>query len=319
MSRGCCFLIIIFCVLAGCVGVDEKRDFFFQNGHNHYIQKDYTSAELDFNNAIHVDPDFGEGYKRIADCYTWQNRWGDAERLYRKAIALNPKLLGAHLALAEILVMDNSIEEARACIDSILTDFPDNDRALFLSGILYFNENRPEEASAVLKGIISSVDPTTPCYILSRFLIKEPQVDLAALKDRKDVISLPFIMITSACAFTQFDYAKETSRRKLTGLISVFNEFMAENFYSKEFKWFTVAIAKAALDNRTIDSNLINILNGINMMNEEKKVQTMEPMKSNDSFVKNNYSSLLSKPVMILVGSLMFVLILFNRSRFGEK
>ncbi len=66
---------------------------------------------------------------------------------------------------------------------------------------------------------------------------------------------------------------------------------------------------------------MLPILDHLNI-NEDQLHNTEENIHYEETgmlFAQNTYPSWVSKPVLIIVGSLMFVLILFNRSRFENK
>ena len=82
--------------------------------------------------AIEIDPGLAEPYPALAVIRAhWDREWADAERLYRKAIALNPGYATCHHWLAtDYLAAVGRLEEAREEIDIALELDP-------LSSIIY--------------------------------------------------------------------------------------------------------------------------------------------------------------------------------------
>jgi serine/threonine-protein kinase len=72
--------------------------------------------------AIELDPALAEAYPSLATIrVVWDREWGDAECLYRKAIALNPGYATAHHWLAtDYLALIGRIDEARQEIEIAL-------------------------------------------------------------------------------------------------------------------------------------------------------------------------------------------------------
>ena len=128
-------------VLIGCAGVSEKRDYYYRLGGDYYRKCDYKLAETYFQNSVQVDPEFTDGYKRLADCCIWQNRWKEAESLYRQVIQMKPDDQDARLSLVELLIIEGRIRESRLIFAALPLPENDHPRARLLSGMIDIYEH----------------------------------------------------------------------------------------------------------------------------------------------------------------------------------
>jgi tetratricopeptide (TPR) repeat protein len=55
-----CFVLIT--TLAGCGSVESRRQKYFERGKSYVAEEKYKEAEIEFKNALQIDPEFAEGY-----------------------------------------------------------------------------------------------------------------------------------------------------------------------------------------------------------------------------------------------------------------
>lgn len=108
-------------------------------------QKFYKAGELDsaitvFKTATEVDSMKGDAYQLLAKSYLTKGtiRYRQrAKEAIRKAVQLEPDNVEYQLIHAEILVAQSFKENARALLEDIIVQYPDNPEALYMLGNIY--------------------------------------------------------------------------------------------------------------------------------------------------------------------------------------
>ncbi len=72
--RSCIFQIVVLLMvlavfLAGCSSNEEKKASHLEKGKTYFEKGEYKSAELQFRNAILIDPEFVYAYERLGETY----------------------------------------------------------------------------------------------------------------------------------------------------------------------------------------------------------------------------------------------------------
>ena len=67
-------------VVSGCASDDEKKQSHFEKGQTYFDNGEYKSAELEFKNAVQIDPRFLDAHLRLAETYM---KMGDAQETFR--------------------------------------------------------------------------------------------------------------------------------------------------------------------------------------------------------------------------------------------
>ena len=62
-------LIGLALIATGCSSDEEKKTSHFEKGKTYFEKGEYKSAELEFRNAIQIDPEFVDAYERLGETY----------------------------------------------------------------------------------------------------------------------------------------------------------------------------------------------------------------------------------------------------------
>ena len=104
-------LILLVCVaflpaaMIACGSQEEKKMKFLEKGKTLYEQGDYVKAQLEFKNALQIDPKFADGYYWLGMIRQHEGNWKQAYGSFAKAAELDPDHLKAQLQLGRLLLL----------------------------------------------------------------------------------------------------------------------------------------------------------------------------------------------------------------------
>ena len=87
------FLVVLVCavlIISGCGGAESRKEKYLQSANEHYFQDDCKKAELDYKNALQIDPKSVDGLVGLARCMLEKKEWKKAYQLLRGAIEQDP-------------------------------------------------------------------------------------------------------------------------------------------------------------------------------------------------------------------------------------
>jgi eukaryotic-like serine/threonine-protein kinase len=111
----------------------------------HTIQPEQLDASIEhFRRAIEIDPNFALAYSALGSAYVNRvlkglGQAGDhekAQKVFRKALALDPKLLEARRHMVFIYLTDGQKQKARAEIDLLRQEYPNDSGVQFVRGVV---------------------------------------------------------------------------------------------------------------------------------------------------------------------------------------
>ncbi len=175
----------------------------------------FEPAKVAVQRALALSPNLAEALSEKGfSLYFFEFDWPGAEREFRRALAVNPNVAMAHFGLAQLLVMQNRLdegfvhlrlareldpmspflntmeasyllasgrrEEARARLNRVFDIAPDFYLAHRAQGLLYLAEQRPELAIVSLRRAVALADGNTrPSALLGMHLARLGQRDEA--------------------------------------------------------------------------------------------------------------------------------------------
>jgi serine/threonine-protein kinase len=127
----------------------------FHLGINLWGQEKYGEAEAAFRKAINLKPDSPEPYCNLAIVLNDQRKHGAAEEVSRKAIALKPDLAEAYINLGRALAGQGKHNEAEASYRKAIDLKPDSAAAYNNLGYVLHEQRRYEKAEAAYRKAIN--------------------------------------------------------------------------------------------------------------------------------------------------------------------
>jgi len=148
-------------------------------------QRDGEKAEAALKTFIEQNPDAGKLRIALGQLYETTNRPAEARKVYATLGEKAPKTaegLAARNRVAAIDIRDGKMDEARANIDKILADAPDDSGALLLRSGLRFTDNKIDDAIADLRLVLRK-EPENGRALLLLAQAYVRQNELALAKD----------------------------------------------------------------------------------------------------------------------------------------
>jgi len=108
-------------------------------------------AERAFRKVIAIDPRSAGAYANLGVIYMRRKEWGPAIEVLRKADRLAPQVAGIRLNIGLVYYRQNDFQSAIAPFESVLRDQPNSTQARYLLGLCYFFNQRWGEAVDTLQ------------------------------------------------------------------------------------------------------------------------------------------------------------------------
>ena len=139
-------------LLAACAGNPEiAKARYLANGQSYAKKQQYSSAAIEFRNALKIDPRFIEAHYQLAQASLAQHDWRAAYAALEKTIELDPSRLDARLDRGRLYVAARDYKKAEADARYVLTQDPQNIGAYELLGTVLVAQQEPQEALAAFK------------------------------------------------------------------------------------------------------------------------------------------------------------------------
>src|SRR5579864_456553 len=130
-------LLVLTLIGAGCQSntVKARRD--FESGKRYFEKQQFAEADIEFHKSLQRNPDAWEPRYYIAKIDLKLGRWQDAQLGLKDVLERNPKVVSAHLDLAELLLASGQTRESEAQLDEAENLEPNSPRTQALRAGLY--------------------------------------------------------------------------------------------------------------------------------------------------------------------------------------
>ncbi len=311
------FIVLLSILIIGCASIEDKKQFFFQKGQIFFQKNEYAKANMCFRNAVKIDSEFGMAYGKIGECEIRLNRWKKAIPYFRKAVQFSPEFKEDWLLLAELLILEKKIDEAKDIISVAVKKFPNSKRGLLLTGIISILENKIDKADEIFKHVIEikTLDRSKSYITIAQLLgNKDDRYKDAELIEqlflRNEKIPLTLLALVSVCLVER-------------------NTFDRENIYEKLIQFYPTnktaidSFTNLSLDFKQPKPTDMSEANKLNIKNS----RSGSSLKGDSSLPPIKFSKIaddkkmeiqkkwfeMTEIIMIIVGSFMFLIIIFGR------
>jgi tetratricopeptide (TPR) repeat protein len=190
-SRMRCAVVAV-CVLAalltGCSNPDEKKRKYLESGQRHFDKGEYGEAQIQFRNAIQVDPRFASAHYKLARTAMklGDNQTADQELLATVQIQPDPAdpegmrvFYAAHLDLANLLILVHQLSEAKEHLDLLEQKQPDADFYIARAGYNAAANNAPAALADIQKALKMDPKRSDSYLMLAKLQVQGQQWDAA--------------------------------------------------------------------------------------------------------------------------------------------
>jgi tetratricopeptide (TPR) repeat protein len=132
-----------------------------EKGNRYFGQKQWSSAESEYREALLIDPDLADGYYRLGLLQVQQQHPTAAAQSLSRAVDLDPKNLDARLHLGDLLISSTQYDEARQQANAVLQQDSKNAGAHRLLGQIALHQIQYIAAENEFQQAIS-LDPRDP-------------------------------------------------------------------------------------------------------------------------------------------------------------
>jgi tetratricopeptide (TPR) repeat protein len=141
--------------LQAAAAADSRLPFVHFNLGLTYLKKqDYERSRDEFLKDSAVEPDLALNYDELGDVYALMQQDGDAEKSYRDALRLDPRLVSSQVGLAKIYQREEKYPQALAAIDSAGKLDPDRTDVHYLRGQILLHLGRKAEGQKELEAAV---------------------------------------------------------------------------------------------------------------------------------------------------------------------
>jgi tetratricopeptide (TPR) repeat protein len=136
----------------------------FQSGQEALNQNRLDEAERDFRRVIAVNPRGGAAYANLGVVYMRRKQWARALEALRKAEHLLPRVPGIRLNIGLVYFRQNEFLKAIPLFESVVHDQPDAAQPRHLLGLCYFFAERWADAANMLE-LLWSIESEQLSYL----------------------------------------------------------------------------------------------------------------------------------------------------------
>lgn len=126
--------VALILILAACSGADSRKLKYFERGNELVAEKNFEKAQLEFKNALQIDPKYVDARFALAETLQRLNEWRPAVQHYLAVLELEPDHAGAKVNMAQIYLMAGDTGRAYEMVEEVLQLDPNNASALATRG-----------------------------------------------------------------------------------------------------------------------------------------------------------------------------------------
>src|SRR6202795_2214564 len=187
------YAVAAVCVLAalltGCSrDPNVRKQKYLESGQRYFDKGQYREAEIQFENAIQVDPRFAEAHYKLALAAMKLQQWPTAYQELLTTVQIQPDQYAAHLDMANLLILNRQFNDAKEHLDLLAQKQPNNPDVYIARANYYAATNNTTAALADMQKALQ-LDPSRSDSYLNLALLQlhGQQWDAAEVNFKKAV------------------------------------------------------------------------------------------------------------------------------------
>ena len=113
--------VLMFTIVWGCSSDEEKKLAHVEKGNAYFEKGEYKSAELEFKNAVQIDPEYVAAHVKLGETYLKLGNSQAAFRTYARVVQLDENNTDAQLKMATFYLLGKQTDKSREVLDKILS------------------------------------------------------------------------------------------------------------------------------------------------------------------------------------------------------
>jgi tetratricopeptide (TPR) repeat protein len=193
------------CLVAGCKRDPQvQKKNYVDKGSSYFQKGKYREAEIEYQNALQIDPRFAEAHLGLAECFLHIGNFRGAYQELLTAVEIDPSSAKAQVDLGNLLLAGRNSAEARKHAETVLHDNPQNAEAeILLAGATAAQNDLPAALQEAQQAI--QMDPNRSLSYLFLAQLQERTKDLVnAEKNYQKAISLDPKSASALISYGQF-------------------------------------------------------------------------------------------------------------------
>lgn len=132
----------------------NKIDYYLERGKAFVVTKQFSNAMIEFKNALRINPRSPRALLEFGNMYAQQGNDKQAKLLYQKSIAISPKFLKAHDALANLCLATSDNDGYLHHLQNAVAISPRNLERRFMLGQALIKHGCIDNAKKILENIL---------------------------------------------------------------------------------------------------------------------------------------------------------------------
>src|SRR6202050_1553447 len=157
---------LVLCLAVGCKRDPQvqKRNY-FDKGASYFQQGKYREAVIEYQNALQIDPRFGEAHRGLAESFLRLGNYRGAYQELLAAVEIDPADAKAQIDLGDLLLAGRNATEARKHAEAVSLDNPQSaDAQSLLAGAGAMQKDAPPAIQEAQQAV--QMDPNrSPSYL----------------------------------------------------------------------------------------------------------------------------------------------------------
>ncbi len=163
-SKWCWVLGLVLALTPGC-SKGKKIAGYLQRGDAYVAQGDFLKAEIEYLNAIRLDPANPQAIRQLGEVYFQQGNIQKAYLFLKRTADTGPADESLRLKLGRIYLTGHKLKEARDEANAVLQSKPDSDEALILYSQTAVTTNDLREAAIRLESLRPRIERTAGYHL----------------------------------------------------------------------------------------------------------------------------------------------------------
>src|ERR1700691_56501 len=116
--------LIVACFSSCSRDPSARKEKYYRSGQSYFEKGQYSEAEIEFVNAIKIDPNYAQAHHRLAESFLKLQRADGAVEEFARTVQLQPQNYEARLELANLLILGHDFPEAQEQVNRLLKERP---------------------------------------------------------------------------------------------------------------------------------------------------------------------------------------------------